>query len=108
MARTRTTRRRGNSRSSQAAAAKQPKNIPTHSRGIGVKRMRLTKRQTAKWKIKRLSPPPRHINVKNRGNVVRKMIVRRSAIYPDATGGNYQKTKKFLYLLGKMYTNLLK
>ena len=51
--------------------------------------MRLSKRQTAKWKIKRFTLPPRHINVKNKGNVVRKMIVRRSAIYPDAKGGTY-------------------
>ena len=51
--------------------------------------MRLSKRETAKWKIKRFTPPPRHINVKNKGNVVKKMIVRRSAIYPDAKGGTY-------------------
>ena len=51
--------------------------------------MTLSKRQTAKWKIKRFSPPPKYINVKNKGQVVRKMIVRRSAIYPDAKGGTY-------------------
>ena len=51
--------------------------------------MNLSKRQTAKWKIKRLDPPPRNINVNHRGQVVRKMIVRRNAIYPDAQGGNY-------------------
>ena len=51
--------------------------------------MKLSKRQSAKWKIKRFAPPPRHINVNNKGQLVRKMIVRRSAIYPDATGGTY-------------------
>ena len=51
--------------------------------------MNLSKRQRAKWKIKRLTLPPKNIDVKRRGQVVRKMIVRRSAIYPDATGGNY-------------------
>ena len=92
MARTRTTRRRGNSRPS---SSKQPKNQnqlksnPTYSRGVGVKRMNLNKRQRAKWKIKRLAPPPRNINVNHRGQVVRKMTVRRNAIYPDAGGGNY-------------------
>ena len=70
---------------------KQPKNktIPRFSKGTGVKRMKLSKKQTAKWKIKRFSPPPRHINVNNKGQLVRKMIVRRSAIYPDVKGGTY-------------------
>ena len=110
MARTRTSRRRASAQANpqanplkllsqkgakkQAQAAKkQPqatnRNIPTHSGGTGVKRMRLSKRQTAKWKIKRLAPPPRHINVNKRGRVVRKMIVRRNAIYPEIAGGNY-------------------
>ena len=51
--------------------------------------MRLSKRQSAKWKIKRYTPPARDINVKHRSQVVRKMTVRRSAIYPDAAGGIY-------------------
>ena len=94
MARTRTTRRRINQRPRNPKQPKQqyqPKNksVPTHSKGIGVKRMKLSKRQSAKWKIKRFTPPPRHINVNKRGQVVRKMIVRRSAIYPDVTGGTY-------------------
>ena len=108
MAKTRTSRRRpaqanpqanplkllsqkGAKKQAQAQAQKGAKNrnIPTHSGGSGVKRMRLSKRQTAKWKIKRLSPPPRHINVNKRGRLVRKMIVRRNAIYPEAAGGNY-------------------
>ena len=89
MARTRTTRRRGNSRAANQKQQNQQRNNPTYSRGIGVKRMNLSKRQRAKWKIKRLSLPPRDINVKRRGQIVRKMTVRRSAIYPDAAGGNY-------------------
>ena len=109
MARTRTSRRRAPAQANpqanplkllsqmgakkQAQAKKQPqasnRNIPTHSGGAGVKRMRLSKRQTAKWKIKRLAPPPRHINVNKRGRLVRKMIVRRNAIYPEIAGGNY-------------------
>ena len=82
------------------AAKKQPRaankqgqgssrNAPTHSGGAGVKRMRLSRRQTAKWKIKRLAPPPRNISVKKNGREVRKMTVRRNAIYPNITGGNY-------------------
>ena len=75
------------------AAKKQPRqrniNRPTHSGGVGVKRMRLSRRQTAKWKIKRLAPPPRNISVKKNGREVRKMIVRRTAIYPEIAGGNY-------------------
>ena len=65
------------------------RSAPTHSGGAGVKRMRLSRRQTAKWKIKRLAPPPRNISVKKNGRQVRKMTVRRNAIYPDVTGGNY-------------------
>ena len=65
------------------------RSAPTHSGGSGVKRMRLSRRQTAKWKIKRLSPPPRNISVKKNGREVRKMIVRRNAIYPHEAGGNY-------------------
>ena len=65
------------------------RSVPTHSGGAGVKRMRLSRRQTAKWKIKRLAPPPRNISVKKNGREVRKMIVRRNAIYPDIGGGNY-------------------
>ena len=95
MARTRTTRKRLNQRPANPNQPRpqhqQPKTktVPTYSKGKGVKRMRLSKRQTAKWKIKRFRPPPRHINVKNKGKLVRKMIVRRSAIYPDAAGGTY-------------------
>ena len=111
MARTRTGRRRpaqanpqanplqllsqkGAKKQAQAQAAKkQPRasnrSNPTHSGGVGVKRMRLSRRQTAKWKIKRLAPPPRNISVKKHGREVRKMIVRRTAIYPEIAGGNY-------------------
>ena len=110
MARTRTSRRRApaqanpqanplkllsqkGAKKQAQAAKKQPqatnRNIPTHSGGTGVKRMRLSKRQTAKWKIKRLAPPPRHINVNKRGRFMKKMIVRRNAIYPEIAGGNY-------------------
>ena len=86
MARTRTTRRRGDSRPAKANQSKQQhqqKSNRTHSKGVGVKRMKISKRQRANWKIKRLTPPPRHITVKNRGRLRRKMIVRRTAIYPD-------------------------
>ena len=92
MARTRTTRRRLNQKTAKAKKLRpQPKSksIPSHSKGTGVKRIRLSKRQTAKWKIKRFTPPPRNIDVKNNGKVVRKMIVRRSTIYPDAAGVTY-------------------
>ena len=94
MAKTRTTRRRLNQR---PANPKQPrpqyqqpksKSVPSYSKEW-VKRMRLSKRQTAKWKIKRFSPLPRHINVNSKGKLVRKMIVRRRTIYPDAAGGTY-------------------
>ena len=82
---------KGAKKQAQAAKKQAPRNVnvPTYSGGTGVKRMRLNKRQTAKWKIKRLALPPRNISVKKRGTVVRKMIVRRNAIYPEITGGNY-------------------
>ena len=92
MARTRTTRRRLNQKPAKPKQLRpQPKSksVPSYSKGTGVKRMRLSKRQTAKWKIKRFTPPPRHINVNKNGKLVRKMTVRRSAIYPDAAGGSY-------------------
>ena len=85
MARTRTSRKRSVNPNQQ----QQPRVNPSHSSGVGVKRMRLSKRQSAKWKIKRYTPPARDINVKRRSQVVRKMTVRRSAIYPDAAGGTY-------------------
>ena len=80
---------KGAKKQAQAQKGARRRNNPTHSGGSGVKRMRLSKRQTAKWKIKRLSPPPRNINVNKRGQLVRKMIVRRTAIYPEVAGGNY-------------------
>ena len=92
MGRTRTTRRRGNSRPAKANQSKQlhqQKSNPTHSKGVGVKRMKISKRQRAKLKIKRLTRPPRRITVKNRGRLRRKMIIRRTVIYPDSTGGTY-------------------
>ena len=103
MAKTRTTRRRLNQRPKNPKQPRQQyqqpksknvqsktKSVPTFSKGVGVKKMNLSRRQRAKWKIKRLTPPPRHINVNNKGKLVRKMIVRRSAIYPDSTaGGTY-------------------
>ena len=91
MARTRTTRRRpaNQKQPNQQQQQQRPRINPRHSGGAGVKRMRINKRQSAKWKIKRYTPPARDINVKHRGQVVRKMTVRRSAIYPDAAGGTY-------------------
>ena len=74
----------------QQSQQSETKSVPSYSKGVGVKRMTLSRRQRAKWKIKRLTPPPRHINVNNKGKLVRKMIVRRSTIYPDSTAhGTY-------------------
>ena len=42
-----------------------------------------------KWKIKRKILNAKDIDVKHRGNTVRKMTVRRMAIYPSFSGGVY-------------------
>lgn len=64
--------------------------IPNFGRaaGTGVKRMRVNRRDR-KWKIKRFTGQPQHVDVKHRGNTVRRMIVRRRAVYPKIVGGVY-------------------
>ena len=61
---------------------------PIHSGGVGVKRMP-TANKNKKWKIKRKIPNARNIDVKHRGNIVKKMTVGRKAIYPSFRGGVY-------------------
>ena len=62
--------------------------IPNFGRaaGIGVKRIQANKRDK-KWKIKRFTGGVQHIDVKHRGNTVRRMIVHRRAVYPKITVG---------------------
>lgn len=64
--------------------------IPNFGRapGVGVKRLQPNKRDR-KWKIKKFNNQPLRIDVKHRNNVVRRMIVRRSAVYPKLAGGTY-------------------
>lgn len=61
---------------------------PRPASGIGVKRPQGPRRDK-KWKIKCKIPNIRNIDVKHRGQVVRKMTVRRRAIYPPIVGRVY-------------------
>ena len=61
---------------------------PVHSGGIGVKRMRVRNRNR-KWKIKRKIMTSKNVDVIHRGNLVRKMTVRRRAIFPSFRGRIY-------------------
>ena len=51
--------------------------------GIGVKNIENIRRRNKDIKIRRLIPQSKHIEVKHRGRVVRKMTVRRHAIFPE-------------------------
>ena len=47
-------------------------------------------RNRGKYKIKRFLPQPKNINVKKNGNIIRKMNVRRQAVYiAENQGGRY-------------------
>ena len=59
-----------------------------HSGGIGVKQLP-PRSWDKKWKIKWKNPNAKNIEVKHRGNIVRKMTVCRRAIYPSFKGGVY-------------------
>ena len=61
---------------------------PLHRPGTGVKRMQV-KNRNKKWKIKRQLAPSKNVEVKHRGNIVRKMTVHRKAIFPSFCGGVY-------------------
>ena len=64
--------------------------IPNFGRaaGTGVKKLQPNKKDK-KWKIKKFNQQPLRIDVKHRNNIVRRMIVRRRAVYPKLAGGNY-------------------
>lgn len=61
---------------------------PLHRGGIGVKQMQIINR-IKKWRIRRQIATHKNIDVKHRGNVVRKMTVQRKAIFPSFRGGVY-------------------
>ena len=47
-------------------------------------------RNRGKYKIKRFLPQPKNINVKQNGNIIRRMNVRRQAVYiKENQGGRY-------------------
>ena len=61
---------------------------PIHRGGVGVKQMQVRNRNK-KWKIKRKKATVKNIDIKHRGNTVRKMTVQRKAIFPSFRGAVY-------------------
>ena len=57
--------------------------------GVGVKQIQ-GQRRDKKWKIKQKIQNNKNVDVKHRGQVVRKMTVCRRAIYPSTVGEVYQ------------------
>ena len=75
-------RRIYNNRKAQFRAAQAPatvKNSPTNIENKNILNWRVRNRQ---FKIKELIPQLKNVQVNQRGNVVRKMFVRRKTIYP--------------------------
>ena len=68
-------------------ATTQPRR-PRPRGGIGVKR-NLGPRRDKKWKIKRKIQNSKNVDVKHRGQIVRRMTVCRRAIYPATVAGVY-------------------
>lgn len=56
--------------------------------GTGVKQIQANKHDK-KWKIKHFTGNAQHIDVRHRGSTIRRMIVRRRAVYPKITEGTY-------------------
>ena len=50
--------------------------------GMGLKNMEDRRIRNRRYKIKRILAQPKNVEVKQNGRVVRRMVVRRSAIYP--------------------------
>ena len=74
-----------------AAAVAGPSGLgrPVPAGGVGVKNMQAFHRGNRSDKIKKLLAQPKTINVKKNGVIVRKMVVRRRAIFPGRRATAY-------------------
>ena len=82
IARTRATPRRNLRGTSSRAAAAAAARLQRLAGGVGVKNIEHTRLRNKDIKIKKLLKQIKNIKVKHRGIVVRKMTVRRGAIFP--------------------------
>ena len=56
---------------------------------MGVKNIENRRIRNRRYKIKRILAQPKNVEVKHNGRVVRRMVVRRSTIYPGSRRRNY-------------------
>ena len=56
---------------------------------MGVKNIENRRVRNRRFKTKRMMEQPRNVEVKQNGRVIRRMVVRRKAIYPGMTKRNY-------------------
>ena len=56
---------------------------------MGVKNIENRRVRNRRFKTKRMMEQPRNVEVKQNGRVIRRMVVRRKAIYPGMTRINY-------------------
>ena len=56
---------------------------------MGVKNIENRRIIIRRYKIKRILAQPKNVEVKHNGRVVRRMVVRRSTIYPGSRRRNY-------------------
>ena len=56
---------------------------------MGVKNIENRRVRNRRFKTKRMMEQPRNVEVKQNGRVIRRMVVRRKAIYPGMTRRNY-------------------
>ena len=62
---------------------------PVRPSGMGVKNIENRRVRNRRFKTKRMMEQPRNVEVKQNGRVIRRMVVRRKAIYPGMTRRNY-------------------
>ena len=56
---------------------------------MGVKNIENRRIRNRRYKTKRILAQPKNVEVKHNGRVVRRMVVRRSTIYPGSKRKNY-------------------
>ena len=56
---------------------------------MGVKNIENRRIRNRRYKTKRILAQPKNVEVKHNGRVVRRMVVRRSTIYPGSRRKNY-------------------
>ena len=56
---------------------------------MGVKNIENRRIRNRRYKTKRILAQPKNVEVKHNGRVVRRMVVRRSTIYPGSRKKNY-------------------